>query len=142
MIVSIQMWNVINNKITYFYNKQKLPVLTTTNIHVYRHYNSSESVVKLSLINPPSRSSCAILAFSGEVYDAMAFTLTSSGTFSTVIIRLYAFHLRQSLTYILHWTYMKTRPPVKPMATTISLVQNGQSNAPCSTSSVVLSIST
>lgn len=37
---------------------------------------------------------------------------------------------------------MKTTPPVKPMATTINLVQNGHSKSPFAISSVVRSIST
>lgn len=69
-------------------------------------------------------------------------TSPSSVTFFTNIMRLKALSRLQSCTYTLHWTYMKTSPPVKPIATTTSLVQNGQSRCPSRISCAVRSIKT
>lgn len=54
-------------------------------------------------------------------------TSSSSDTFFTSIIRLNALNRFHNCTYTLHCTYMNTSPPVKPIATTTSLVQKGQS---------------
>lgn len=64
------------------------------------------------------------------------------GTSLTNMMRLNAFSRFHSCTYTLHCTYMNTRPPVNPIATTTSLVQNGQLSCPCLTSSAVRPIST
>ena len=69
-------------------------------------------------------------------------TSCSSVTFFTNIIRLNALKRLHSCTYTLHWTYIKTSPPVKPIATTTSLVQNGQFKFPSRISCAVRSIKT
>lgn len=56
-----------------------------------------------------------------------------SGQFCTVMMRLKALRRRHSCRYTLPWMYMKTRPPVKPMPTTTSLVQKGHSSTPKNT---------
>ena len=61
---------------------------------------------------------------------------------STMMTRLYWCHRLHSWKYILHCMYMKTTPPVNPMATTISFVQKAQSNWLERPSSAVRSMST
>lgn len=88
----------------------------------------------------PLRAQCHLLiVWRGHDY---IFSGPSTGTSLTKIIRLNALRRFQSCTYTLHCTYMKTKPPVNPIATTTSLVQKGQSNCPALISSAVRSIRT
>ena len=64
------------------------------------------------------------------------------GTSLTNMMRLNALRRFHNCTYTLHCTYMKTRPPVNPIATTTNLVQKGQLSWPCLTSSAVRPIRT
>ena len=96
---------------------------------------SYRSSVSCTVVSESNLSSRTVWLFSGILLNLL-------GQFCIKMTRLYALHLRHNCTYILHWTYMKTKPPVKPIATTMSLVQNGHSRMPAFISSVVRSIST
>lgn len=83
-----------------------------------------------------------LLSHYASLYQMYSTGFSFSGTSFTIMMQLYARSRLHNCTYTLHCTYMKTRPPVKPIATTTSLVQNGQSSSPFLISCAVLSIST